>query len=162
MHSPRQLLGPGSRKEHLPLVGADQSGRKPLSALVDDLVEIAKRAKEEGYTGIAQKALNAAVKLDPEHAGAREALGYKKVDGKWLKEREWKLKEGWKEDPKTRELLSPEEWKEREERKKREASAGDRPTAELERRLRDPVALTLDASMLVATLAIVALMVWKP
>ena len=39
---------------------------------------------------------------------------------------------------------------------------GDRPSAELARRLRDPVALTLDASMLVATVAIVALMVWKP
>jgi uncharacterized membrane protein len=38
----------------------------------------------------------------------------------------------------------------------------DAPSPELTRRLRDPVALTLDASMLVATLAIVALMVWKP
>ena len=44
----------------------------------------------------------------------------------------------------------------------RVAAAGDRPSAELARRLRDPVALTLDASMLVATVAIVALMVWKP
>jgi uncharacterized membrane protein len=43
-----------------------------------------------------------------------------------------------------------------------EASLGDGPSPELARRLRDPVALTLDASMLVATLAIVALMVWKP
>jgi uncharacterized membrane protein len=42
-----------------------------------------------------------------------------------------------------------------------EASAGE-ASSELIRRLRDPVALTLDASMLVATLAIVALMVWKP
>jgi len=42
------------------------------------------------------------------------------------------------------------------------ATDGDRPTDELRRRLRDPVALTLDASMLVATIAIVALMVWKP
>ncbi len=42
------------------------------------------------------------------------------------------------------------------------AADGDRPTAELDRRLRDPVALILDASMLVATIAIVALMVWKP
>lgn len=39
---------------------------------------------------------------------------------------------------------------------------GDRKTAELARSLRNPVALTLDASMLVATVAIVALMVWKP
>lgn len=44
----------------------------------------------------------------------------------------------------------------------RVAAEGDRPSEELARRLRDPVALTLDASMLVATLAIVALMVWRP
>jgi uncharacterized membrane protein len=42
-----------------------------------------------------------------------------------------------------------------------EASAGE-ASSELIRRLRDPVSLTLDASMLVVTLAIVALMVWKP
>ncbi len=53
-------------------------------------------------------------------------------------------------DRKTRELAE------------RAAADGDRPSAELARHLRDPVALTLDASMLVATLAIVALMVWKP
>ena len=44
----------------------------------------------------------------------------------------------------------------------RVAAAGDEPSPELDRRLRDPVALTLDASMLAATLAIVALMVWQP
>jgi uncharacterized membrane protein len=44
----------------------------------------------------------------------------------------------------------------------RVANDGDRPSDELARRLRDPLALTLDASMLVATVAIVALMVWKP
>jgi len=38
----------------------------------------------------------------------------------------------------------------------------DRSSPELERRLRDPLALALDASMLVASVAIVALMVWKP
>jgi len=42
------------------------------------------------------------------------------------------------------------------------AADGDRKTDELARSLRNPVALTLDASMLVATIAIVALMVWKP
>lgn len=42
------------------------------------------------------------------------------------------------------------------------AATGDRTCGTLTRRLRDPVALTLDASMLVATLAIVALMVWRP
>mgnify|MGYP000595494658 CR=1 FL=1 len=42
------------------------------------------------------------------------------------------------------------------------AAEGDNGSAELDRRLRDPVALALNASMLVATLAIVVLMVWKP
>jgi uncharacterized membrane protein len=42
------------------------------------------------------------------------------------------------------------------------ATEGDRPSAELAARLRDPVNLLLNASLLVATIAIVALMVWKP
>jgi len=53
-------------------------------------------------------------------------------------------------DRKTRELAE------------REAAERETPSPELARRLRDPVALTLDGSMLVATVAIVALMVWKP
>lgn len=40
--------------------------------------------------------------------------------------------------------------------------AGDQPSVELSRRLRDPVNLALNASLLVATAAIVVLMVWKP
>jgi len=44
----------------------------------------------------------------------------------------------------------------------REAVERETPSPELARRLRDPVALTLDGSMLAATVAIVALMVWKP
>ena len=52
-------------------------------------------------------------------------------------------------DRKTRELAGHE-------------AEGDLPSAELARRLCDPLALTLDASMFVATVAIVALMVWKP
>jgi len=42
------------------------------------------------------------------------------------------------------------------------AREGDQPSADLSRRLRDPVNLVLNASLLVATIAIVALMVWKP
>jgi len=42
------------------------------------------------------------------------------------------------------------------------ALAGDHPGAELTRRLRDPFNLALNASLLAATVAIVALMVWKP
>lgn len=43
-----------------------------------------------------------------------------------------------------------------------QAATGDQPSEELTRRLRDPLALALNVSMLVATLVIVALMVWKP
>lgn len=42
------------------------------------------------------------------------------------------------------------------------AAEGSTVTEELRRRLRDPVVLGLNASMLVATLVIVVLMVWKP
>lgn len=42
------------------------------------------------------------------------------------------------------------------------AAAGDARSPELERRLRDPLDLGLNASLLLAIAAIVALMVWKP
>ncbi len=42
------------------------------------------------------------------------------------------------------------------------ASTGSGPSAELTRRLHDPLNLALNASMLVALVAVVALMVWKP
>ena len=42
------------------------------------------------------------------------------------------------------------------------AASGDTPSEELARRLRDPMNLALNASLLVATIAIVELMVWKP
>ena len=42
------------------------------------------------------------------------------------------------------------------------AGEGDAPSAELSKRLRDPLNLGLNASLLVGTIAIVALMVWKP
>ncbi|HSI98535.1 MAG TPA: DUF2269 family protein [Gaiellaceae bacterium] len=42
------------------------------------------------------------------------------------------------------------------------AADGDRPSEELARRLRGPANLTLNASLLVATFAVVALMVWQP
>ncbi len=42
------------------------------------------------------------------------------------------------------------------------AADGDVPSEELSRRLRDPLNLLLNASMLAAIVAIVALMVWKP
>jgi uncharacterized membrane protein len=42
------------------------------------------------------------------------------------------------------------------------AADGDAPSADLARRLRDPVNLALNGSLFAATVAVVALMVWKP
>jgi len=42
------------------------------------------------------------------------------------------------------------------------AAGDDRPSEELARRLRDPVNLALNGSLLLSTIAIVALMVWRP
>ena len=42
------------------------------------------------------------------------------------------------------------------------ARESDAPSAELDRRLRAPVGLALDASLLLAAVVVVALMVWKP
>jgi uncharacterized membrane protein len=42
------------------------------------------------------------------------------------------------------------------------AADGDAPDDDLARRLRDPLNLALNASMLVAVVAVVALMIWKP
>ena len=55
----------------------------------------------------------------------------------------------------------------RQDRKTRElaerlAGDGDAPSEDLTRRLRDPLNLALNASMLAAAVAVVALMVWKP
>jgi hypothetical protein len=42
------------------------------------------------------------------------------------------------------------------------AAKGNAASSDLNRRLRNPLNLALNASLLVATVAIVALMVWKP
>jgi uncharacterized membrane protein len=42
------------------------------------------------------------------------------------------------------------------------AAEDDAPSAELARRLHEPLNVALNASMLIAVIAIVALMVWKP
>jgi uncharacterized membrane protein len=42
------------------------------------------------------------------------------------------------------------------------AGDGDAPSAEVTRRLHDPFNLLLNASILAATIAVIALMVWKP
>lgn len=41
----------------------------------------------EGLTAQAKKAFQQAIKVDPDHEGARTALGFEKVDGQWLDEK---------------------------------------------------------------------------
>ncbi len=62
----------------------------------DDWFAIGKQAKDDwGLEEIVWRGdFEKAIELDPEHAGAREGLGYKKVDGKWLEEAEWREAEG--------------------------------------------------------------------
>jgi len=50
------------------------------------LFELAKFAKESGMTREARQDFEAVLRLDPNHAGAREGLGQKLLDGKWLSE----------------------------------------------------------------------------
>src|SRR5207249_7474710 len=102
-------------KEIIREESADDAVRKKIdfAKSADELVELAKKLEAEKKPSLARAALERAVKLDPEHAAARAALGQKKVDGQWLNEREWKKKEGWQEDPKTHELVSPEDWAKR-------------------------------------------------
>ena len=46
--------------------------------------EVAVWAREKGLGTRANDLLRKVVSLDPDHAGARRALGFEKVDGKWL------------------------------------------------------------------------------
>jgi tetratricopeptide (TPR) repeat protein len=45
----------------------------------------------------AQTYYQKAIDLDPDHAGAREALGYKQADGRWTlsEEDRWRVRSGW-------------------------------------------------------------------
>jgi hypothetical protein len=40
--------------------------------------------EEDGFTDLARKAHERVVAADPDHAAARRALGFEKVDGRWL------------------------------------------------------------------------------
>ncbi|MFW6107111.1 MAG: hypothetical protein ACOC8A_00325 [bacterium] len=45
-------------------------------------------ARQQGLKAEAEAHLKTAVAIDPDHAGARRALGYRKVDGQWMTEEE--------------------------------------------------------------------------
>jgi hypothetical protein len=46
--------------------------------------EVAMWARDRGLTAKSNDVLRKAISLDPDHAEARKALGYEKVEGKWL------------------------------------------------------------------------------
>ena len=48
------------------------------------LVAFADWAGKEGFGAAATEALGAAIRLDPEHQDARQRLGHRKVEGRWL------------------------------------------------------------------------------
>ncbi|MBI3097854.1 MAG: hypothetical protein HYY93_06350 [Planctomycetes bacterium] len=47
-------------------------------------------ARREGLTAAAREEFEAVIESDPDHAGAREALGFRLVEGRWLTEEEWR------------------------------------------------------------------------
>ena len=55
----------------------------------DELYRVGVEARGQGHDELATRAFKAAVKQDPEHAGARAALGYRKHDGQWLAGADW-------------------------------------------------------------------------
>lgn len=66
----------------------DAEYRKLKASLTDDdadgWMRLADLAARHGMTSAAKDAAKTAVKIDPEHAGARAFLGYEKIGGKWL------------------------------------------------------------------------------
>jgi hypothetical protein len=57
-----------------------------LAAATDakSIYEVAMWAREKGLTSRANDLLRKVISLDPDHEGARKALGFQKIDGKWL------------------------------------------------------------------------------
>jgi poly(3-hydroxybutyrate) depolymerase len=68
--------------------------RRCKGADADGLMRVAGWARFHGMPDEAAMALRNALKKDPEHAGAHEALGHRRVDGKWLTEDEWQAASG--------------------------------------------------------------------
>jgi hypothetical protein len=56
------------------------------------LYELAMWAKEQGLDREWRPLLKKVTRIDRDHAGAREALGYKKLDGRWVSERDYERK----------------------------------------------------------------------
>jgi hypothetical protein len=60
-------------------------GKAAKAATAKDCVDVALWARERGLTSKAAEMYEKALLLEPENATARAALGWEKVDGRWLK-----------------------------------------------------------------------------
>jgi hypothetical protein len=56
---------------------------------------LAQWCKEHGLPAQRKVHLRRIIELDPDHARARSLLDYKKIDGQWTTEEEWRTKEGY-------------------------------------------------------------------
>jgi len=61
---------------------------------LDGRCRLAVWAKQRGLDQRAQQLFEDILARNPNHAGAREGLGYKKVDDRWLSEADYKLEQG--------------------------------------------------------------------
>jgi hypothetical protein len=62
---------------------------------VEGQSSLAQWCKEHSLPTQRKAHLRRIIELDPDHAVARMLLGYKKIDGQWMTEEEWRKKEGY-------------------------------------------------------------------
>ncbi len=69
--------------------------RQNPDAGADTLYRLGVESRDAGSTTLARQLFERAVELDPRHAAARRALGYRQgADGEWLTEEEWHAQRG--------------------------------------------------------------------
>lgn len=76
-----------------PLKELDERLKKPLDA--KGHYETAQWAERQGLSGRAQELYRRVIMMDPGHEGARKALGYTKLDGRWLSHDEFMAAKGY-------------------------------------------------------------------
>ena len=62
----------------------DYKRKKDAATSAADWFELGAWARDNGLPGRAKEAFRRAIELDPDHSGARFALGYQKHEGRWM------------------------------------------------------------------------------
>jgi hypothetical protein len=57
--------------------------------------DVARRCGEAGLKELREHHLEQVIRHDPEHGEARRALGYSRIDGKWVRQQDWMEKHGY-------------------------------------------------------------------